>query len=132
MFDLGLAPAGLRHFRAHERREVRLTVEVATQRSGVRRPALVIDLSLAGAGIETDEPFFPGDRISITLATPTMWDPLVLEATVAWAHPPRPAAQAVDALGRPRTLSRSGIVFDYPAPASVLAMFEMLTTLGYE
>jgi hypothetical protein len=131
MFHLGLAPAGPRHFRAHERREVRLTVEVAGQRSGVRRPALVVDLSLAGAGIETDEPFFPGDRISVTLATPTMWDPLVLEAVVAWAHPPRPA-QPVDALGRPRTLSRAGIVFDYPAPASVLAMFEMLATLGYE
>jgi len=131
MFHLGLAPEGPRHFRAHERREVRLTVEVAGQRSGIQRQAVVVDLSLAGAGIETDEPFFPGDRISVTLATPTMWDPLVLDAVVAWAHPPRPA-RAVDALGRSRTVSRAGIVFDYPAPASVLAMFEMLATLGYE
>jgi hypothetical protein len=131
MFHPGLAPAGPRHFRAHERREVRLTVEVAAQRSGIRRPAVVIDLSLAGAGIETDEPFFPGDRISVTLATPTMWDPLVIEAVVAWAHPPRPALPT-DSLGRSRTVSRSGIVFDHPTPSSVLAMFEMLATIGYE
>lgn len=131
MFHLGLAPSGPRHFRAHERREVRLTVEVAGQQSGLQRQAAVVDLSLAGAGIETDEPLVPGNRVSVTLSTPTMWDPLVLEATVAWAHPPR-TTQAVDALGRSRTVARAGIVFDYPAPASVLAMFEMLATLGYE
>ena len=131
MFHLGLAPAGPRHFRAHERREVRLTVEVAGQRSGIQRQAVVVDLSLAGAGIETDDAFFPGDRVSVTLATPTMWDPIVLEAIVAWTHPPRPA-RTPDALGRSRTVFRAGIVFEHPTPASVLAMFEMLATLGYE
>ena len=88
-------------------------------------------VSLAGAGIETDEPLIPGDRVSVTLATPTMWDPLVLEAVVAWAHPPRPT-QAIDALGRSRVVARAGVFFEYPTPAPVLAMFEMLATLGYE
>ncbi len=110
---------------------MRLAVELLGARSAVERQAVVTDLSLAGAGLETDEPLIPGERLSVTLSTPTMWDPLVIEAVVAWAHPPRTSA-AVDAVGRTRTVSRAGLVFDHPAPASILAMFEMLTTLGYE
>ena len=110
---------------------MRLSVELLGLRSGVERQAVVTDLSLAGAGLETDEPLLPGERISVTLTTPTMWDPLVIEAVVAWAHPPRPSTE-IDAIGRSRTVARAGIVFDYPAPATILAMFEMLATLGYE
>ncbi|CAN5925070.1 hypothetical protein BH11MYX4_BH11MYX4_69870 [soil metagenome] len=110
---------------------MRLSVELLSHRSGVARPAVVTDLSLAGAGLETDEPLLAGERVSVTLATPTMWDPLVLEAVVAWAHPPRPSHE-VDAVGRSRTVARAGIAFEYPTPAAILAMFEMLATLGYE
>lgn len=119
------------HFRAHERREARLQVQVVGQRSGVERQAVVVDLSLAGAGLETDEPLVPGERLSLTLSTPTMWDPLVIEAVVAWAHPPRVTA-AVDAIGRSRTVARAGVMFDYPSPALVLSLFEMIATLGFE
>jgi hypothetical protein len=110
---------------------VRLTVQLVGQRSGLERQALVIDLSLAGAGLETDEPLVPGDRLSITLSTPTMWDPLVVDAVVAWAHPPR-GSHEVDAVGRSRTVARAGVAFDYPSPSVVLSMSEMLATLGYE
>jgi hypothetical protein len=110
---------------------VRLTVELIGQRSGVGRQAIVTDLSLAGAGLETDELLLPGERVSVTFSTPTMWDPLVIEAVVAWAHPPRPST-AVDALGRSRTVARAGVAFYHSAPATILAMFEMLATLGYE
>jgi hypothetical protein len=122
------------HFRAHERREVRLAVQLvplAGQRSGVERPAVVVDLSLAGAGLETDEPLAPGERLSLTLSTPTMWDPLVIDAVVAWSHPPRASAE-VDSLGRSRTVARAGVEFDYPNAAVVLSLFEMLATLGFE
>ena len=110
---------------------MRLSVELLGQRSGVERQAVMTDLSLAGAGLETDEPLVVGERLSLTLATPTMWDPLVVEAVVAWAHPPRPSME-VDAIGRSRTVARAGIAFDYPAPATILAMFEVLATLAYE
>jgi hypothetical protein len=122
------------HFRAHERREVRLSVMLVGlvgQRSGVERQAVVVDLSLAGAGLETDEPLVPGERLSVTLSTPTMWDPLVIDAVVAWAHPPRTSTE-VDAIGRSRTVSRAGVAFDYPNPTLVLPLFEMLATLGFE
>ena len=119
------------HFRAHERRPVRLVVSVVGQRSGVDRTAAVVDVSLAGAGLETDEPLVPGDRVAVAFATPTLRDPLVLGAVVAWAHPPR-ATGEIDALGRPRVVARAGIAFDYPTPEPVLAMFEMLASLGYD
>ncbi len=110
---------------------MRLAVQLVGQRSGVERQATVVDLSLAGAGVETDEPLVPGERLSVTLSTPTMWDPLVLEAVVAWSHPPR-ASGEVDSMGRSRTVARAGIAFDYPSAAPVLSLFEMLATLGYE
>jgi hypothetical protein len=122
------------HFRAHERREVRLAVilvGLVGQRSGVERQAVVVDLSLAGAGLETDEPLVPGERLAVTLSTPTMWDPLVIDAVVAWAHPPR-ASTEVDSIGRSRTVARAGVVFDYPNASLVLSLFEMLATLGFE
>jgi hypothetical protein len=124
-------PARSPHFRAHERRRVWLAVNVVGQRSGIERQAVVVDLSLAGAGVETDEPLLPGERLTVSLATPTMWDPLVLDAIVAWAHPVR-ASAGVDSTGRTRAVARAGIAFDYPSPAEALAMFEMLSTLGYE
>src|SRR5688572_24100199 len=100
----GAAPS---HFRAHARRPVRLTVGLAgVSRLGSERPAMVIDISLAGAGLETEDPLVPGERLSIAFATPTLWDPLVLAAVVAWAHPPRMKSNEVDALGRPKTTAR--------------------------
>lgn len=118
------------HFRAHDRREVRLAVEVVGQRS-IERQAVVVDLSLAGAGLETEAALTPGERLTLTLSTPTMWDPLVIEAVVAWAHPPR-SSPDLDSIGRSRTVARAGVAFDYPEPSVALAMFEMLATLGYE
>jgi len=107
-----------------------MVASIESARSGLRQ-ATVVDLSLAGAGLEGDEPFSPGDRLAVTFSTPTMWDPLVIAGVVAWAHPPRPVGGA-DAFGRPRTVARAGIAFDYASPESTLAMFEMLATLGYE
>lgn len=99
-------------------------------RPSTERQALVVDVSLAGAGIETDEPLAAGVRVSIAFATPTLWDPLVLGGVVAWAEPR--LGPEIDPYGRPRTGARAGIAFDYPTSESVLAFFEMLVALGYE
>lgn len=119
------------HFRAHDRRPLRLAVEITGQRTGASRHALVVDLSLAGAGLETEEALIPGERLSITMSTPTMWDPLLIEGVVTWALPPQ-ASSELDSFGRARSVARAGVVFDYPAPSVVRAMFDMLATLGYE
>lgn len=120
-----------RYFRAHGRRPVRLGVTVRGERAGWERTATVVDISLAGAGIETDEPLVPGERVTVAFAAPTLWDPLVLSAVVAWAHPVRPKNE-VDALGRPRSSARAGLAFDYATPDATLAMFEMLQAIGFE
>lgn len=91
----------------------------------------MVDLSLAGAGLETEEALTPGERLVVTIATPTMWDPLVIDARVTWAHRPR-ASTETDAFGRPRSIARAGIAFEYTSPSAVMAMFEMLATLAYE
>jgi hypothetical protein len=119
----------LAHFRAHDRQAVRLPVELVRSAGELR--AVVTDLSLAGAGLETDDTLHPGERITLSLSTPSTWDPLVIDAVVAWSHPPRPSHE-VGTLGRSRTVARAGVAFDYPGAATALAMFEMLTTLGYE
>lgn len=98
---------------------------------GWERPARVIDIHIAGAGVETEEPLVPGDRVSIAFATPTLWDPLVLSAVVAWAHPPR-ITNELDPLGRPRALARAGLTFDFPTPDATLALFEMLAAIAFE
>ncbi len=119
------------HFRAHQRRPVRLPVVVRSERAGWERAATIVDIHLAGAGIETEEPLVAGDRISIAFATPTLWDPLVMMAVVAWAHPVRMTNER-DPLGRPRPSARAGVAFDYPTPDATLAMFEMLVAIGFE
>jgi hypothetical protein len=81
--------------------------------------------------VETEEPLVPGERLSVAFMTPTLWDPLVLTAVVAWAHPLRPTEE-VDALGRQRASARAGLRFDYPTPDAALAMFEMLLAIGFE
>jgi hypothetical protein len=119
------------HFRALPRRPVRFTATLRDERMGWERPARVLDIHLAGVGVETDEPLQVGDRMTIAFATPTLWDPLVLTAIVAWAHPIQTRAE-LDALGRPRSSARSGLAFDYPNPDATLAMFEMLVAIGFE
>ncbi|MBX3217668.1 MAG: PilZ domain-containing protein [Labilithrix sp.] len=125
------ADQGTPHFRAHQRRPVRLNATLRSERDGWERPANVVDVHLAGAGVETDEPLAAGERVTISFATPTLWDPLILTAVVAWAHPRTPKDE-LDALGRPRASARSGLAFDYPTPDATLAMFEMLVAIDFE
>ena len=100
-------------------------------RSG-ERAATVVDISLAGGGLETEEMLVPGERITLAFQTPTLWDPLVLTAVVTWSAPPKPREQGSFSVGRQRPMARAGVAFDYPAPDIIFAMFEMLATLDYE
>lgn len=101
------------------------------ERAAWERPATIIDVHIAGAGIETDEQLVPGDRVTIAFATPTRWDPLIVTGIVAWAHPLR-AKQEVDVLGRPKQAARAGLVFDYETPESTYAMYEMLEAINFD
>ena len=102
-----------------------------SERGDWERTATIVDLHIAGAGIETEEALSPGERVTVAFATPTLWDPLVLSASVAWAHPVK-TTNELDPLGRPRGSARAGLAFDYPTPDATLAMFEMLVAIGFE
>jgi Tfp pilus assembly protein PilZ len=49
--------------------------------------ARLLDLGLGGACLETAERYERGDRLSVELELPGLWDPLVLQAEVAWCEP---------------------------------------------
>ena len=120
-----------RHFRAHGRRPVHLAVTLRGVQGDWESPGRVIDITLAGAGLETEDALTPGDRVTVAFATPTLWDPLVLTAVIAWAHPVAPSNET-DPLGRPRLVARAGLAFDYPSADATLAMFDMLVAVGFD
>lgn len=112
-----------RHFRAIARRPVRLEILIRSVRAGWERPATAIDIGLGGAGVETDAPLAPGERLEVAFSTPTLWDPLVVPAVVAWA-----AGGLTHERGAPPT-RRAGLAFDYASPDEPLAVFEMLAAM---
>jgi hypothetical protein len=111
----------LAHFRAYNRLAVTLAVEVTSLATGTVRDARVVDLGLGGAGLEA-EGLRLGERISVTLSTPLMWDPLVIEATVKWVAEPPTTAES----GHGKA-ARTGVQFEYQTPELVLAVLEMLS-----
>ncbi len=125
-----LPGAEARHFRAHRRRPVRLDVLLRSERGEWQRSAVVVDLHIAGAGLEMEEALAPGERLTIAFTSPTRWDPLVVSATVAWGHPIRWVQDG--ARGLARSVARAGLAFEYATPDATLAMFEMLAAMGYE
>lgn len=113
--------AGTAHFRAHERRPVRLSAAVRLDRGGITREGTIVDLSLAGAGVELLEPVEPGSPLVLEVLAPTLWDPLRVRGVVAWTR-----------AGAPRTPSRIGIAFKHVAEEPLVALYDVLTANKYE
>jgi hypothetical protein len=103
------------HFRLRSRRRMRLPARISARDSSIALDTLLIDLSLEGACIELPMPVGVGDRVSLTLDLPGLWDPLVLEAFVAWTEP---------AHGEER--ARAGIRFSSPAGRSLLLIGDLV------
>jgi hypothetical protein len=104
------------HFRSHARTHVRYAAQVTSAR-GLAREMMVVDLSLAGAGLESTEILAVGEHVTVSFQSPSRWDPVVVPAVVTWS--------------RPGTLARIGVSFEHPTPASVYALFETMATLEY-
>jgi hypothetical protein len=62
-----------------------------------------------------------GDPVTVSFTAPTLWDPLVLRARVAWVQSGPPTA--------PRY---SGLAFEHKSANAVFALYELIVTLGYE
>jgi hypothetical protein len=83
--------------------------------------ALVVDLSLAGACIESTEALAPGVLLTLEIIAPTLWDPLVLRANVVWSSAPQG-----------RLPGRIGVHFAADEPGQLFALFEVLAAHAYE
>jgi len=97
-------------FRAHARQPVRLAAVLVHPERGWQRDVIVFDLGLGGACVESSEVLSVGDRVQVTFVTPDRWDPLNLQARVAW-----------------RSSARAGLAFEYPSPEVTWGIFELLT-----
>ena len=90
--------------------------------AGWQEQAPVENIGLGGARIliERERPVAVGDTVSLSFTAPTLWDPLVIRARIAWlgASPagPRPA----------------GVAFEHKATDAVFALYELIVTIGYE
>jgi hypothetical protein len=108
-------------FRAHARRAVRLQALVTHVSAGWQRSAPVENMGLGGARLLLDERVSPGDAVTLSFTAPTLWDPLVLRARVAW----------VSGTGRLPMLA-AGVAFEHKGPDAVFALYELIQALGYE
>jgi PilZ domain len=108
-------------FRAHARRKVRLRGVLWHPRAGWQREADVADLGLGGACVRLLETLTVGDRVTLSLVAPTLWDPLAIPGRIAWVGPVTRLEPA-----------RAGMAFEPKDAASMFALFELMGTLAYE
>jgi hypothetical protein len=109
-----------RGFRVHARRAMRAVALVTSGREGWEREAAVKNLSLGGACFELNESMMPGEPLTIAFVSPTLWDPLEIEATVAWIG---------DSDGLE---SRIGVAFMLRTESAALALLQLISDLDYE
>ena len=108
-------------FRAHARRKVRLRLVVRHPRAGWEDDAEAQDVGLGGACVRMPRPLAVKDPVLLSFVAPTLWDPLVLPARVAWIAPATHVESA-----------RAGVAFQPNDPHAMLALFELLGALGYD
>lgn len=129
----GSAQAAGRHgtpFRAHARRPVRIRSLVTHVQSGWQHQAEVENIGLGGARVIIDEAISVGDMVTLAFAAPSLWDPLVLRARVAWVAAGGPPGAL--AAAQPSVSRAVGLAFDHAATDAVFALYELIVSLGYE
>ena len=107
-----------RHFRAYGRRRVDLSASLRRPTHNRDETVRIVDLSLAGACIEVEQPLSPGTRVRMEIVAPTLWDPVVVRCRAVWS-------------GAPST-ARTGLSFEHSDSALVFALFELLEAHAYE
>ncbi len=100
---------------------MRASALVTSGSSGWEREAAVKNLSLGGACFELNESMEPGEPLTIAFVSPTLWDPLTIEATVAWI------GESADGLD-----SRIGVAFQLTTESAALALLQLISDLDYE
>jgi Tfp pilus assembly protein PilZ len=108
-------------FRAHARKTARIQSIVTHLQAVWQHQAAVVNIGLGGACICVDDALAVGDIVTLSFTAPTLWDPLVLTASVAWvAAAPGPGSRT------------AGVAFEHKATDAVFALYELIVALGYE
>ena len=110
------------HFRALARRPVNLPATLVSEEEGWEREARLVDLGLGGACIEVAEAVSTGVPVTLRVTAPTLWDPLVLQARVAWLRLPSRDGQP----------TRVGMRFEYGPKPPLGALVELLGANVFE
>lgn len=130
------------HFRAHARRRVDLGATLRDRQTAEEQLVRVRDLGLGGICVEladgqgSSEPgadagwsspgpglaalLVPEADVTVELTAPTLWDPLPLRGKIAWIR---------RAAGKP---TRAGVRFDHRDAAALFALYDLLTSAGYD
>jgi Tfp pilus assembly protein PilZ len=107
------------HFRSIARRPVSLRAHVTSDTGAAGIAASVVNLGLGGACLETHEAFAEGQRVCIQLFAPNLWDPLLLDAQVAWQQPTGAA-------------NRVGLRFEHYSGSMLLALVDLIASNAYQ
>jgi hypothetical protein len=122
-------------FRAHARTRVSLRALVTHVERGWQRHVRVEDIGLGGARILVEDAVRPGDAVTVSFTAPSLWDPLVLRARVAWVSllaAPAPLVAGASIGPSPGGSRPAGIAFDVRSGPAAFALFELISAVGYE
>lgn len=82
-------------------------------------PAVVLDLGLGGTRVTLEAPASLGTLVRVTVISPTLWDPLVLQGEIVWL---------LSSESRPEVLV--GVRFRPSAGSTLRALADLVA--GYE
>jgi hypothetical protein len=88
---------------------------MAHAEAGWNRDAEVLNLGLGGAQVGVSEALAVGDRVTMSFAAPSRWDPLEVRGRVVWVR-----------AGAGLEPTRAGIAFDVPNESVALALFQLI------
>lgn len=108
------------HFRAAARYAIDLPIAIREAPGAVMRDARLVDVSLGGARVEVAGDLRDGSMVVLEVKTPTLWDPLVIEALVAWSTNSSTVA------------TLAGLKFVHRTPSTLSALFDLLSAQEFE
>jgi PilZ domain len=107
------------HFRRRGRRSAALPVRYSLG-TAPERTGSIIDLHLEGAFIATHSTPQEGTRVRLRFASPTAWDPVLVDGEVRWVRTARDGDPGF------------GVRFDPLGPAEAAALAELVEASAYE
>jgi hypothetical protein len=111
-----------RHFRGTPRARAECRVSVAfLERERAALVAYTNDVGIGGLRLSYGDEMRLGERVEVSLTTPSRWEPLVLCAEVAWQR----AAGADD-------LGETGFSFIYTSETDAAALQDLVATLAFD